>query len=219
MPRESKAARARRVTEILARLHERYPGATTALHYTTALELLAAVILSAQATDKVINEITPALFRQYPTARAYAEADPVELEQMIRRSGFFHNKAKSLRGMGAALVANFGGEVPGTLAELITLPGVARKTANVVLANAFGRAEGVVVDTHIKRVSYRLGLTAQTDPVKVEQDLMALLPREEWIFYGESVVLHGRDTCHARKPECPVCMLREVCPRVGVAAG
>lgn len=217
MGQESDRERRRRVRQLLKRLHEKYPEATTALHYRTPLQMLVATILSAQCTDKVVNEVTPALFKRYRTARAYARANPAELEALIHRTGFFRNKAKSLIGMGKVLEEEFGGEVPRTMAELLRLPGVARKTANVVLGAVWGIAEGVVVDTHVKRITYRLGLSEQTDPEKVEQDLMALLPRSEWIFYGEAIILHGRETCVARKPRCEACVLADVCPRVGVA--
>jgi len=213
---ESPAARKRRAQQIVERLRQHYPQAQTALHFRTPLEMLVATILSAQCTDAVVNQVTPALFARYPTARHYANADPTALETMIRPTGFFRNKTKSLIGMGKALVAEFGGEVPGTMAEMLRLPGVARKTANVVLQNAFGVVEGVVVDTHVKRITYRLGLTTEEDPQKVEQDLMALLPREEWRFWGHAVILHGRETCQARKPKCPECVVEDLCPKVGV---
>jgi endonuclease-3 len=213
---ETDEGRTKRVREILKRLHKQYPEAATALHFRTPLEMLAATILSAQCLDKTVNEVTPALFAKYPTAAAYAQADRGELEALIHRTGFFRNKAKSLMGMGQALVELYGGEVPGTMAEMVRLPGVARKTANVVLGSAFGRAEGVVVDTHVSRISQRLGLTVEKTPEKIEKDLMALLPKKEWIFFGEAIILHGRATCVARKPRCEVCVLEEVCPRVGV---
>ena len=216
MPDQPSPDLKKRVREILKRLHKKYPDATTALHFRTPVEMLVATILSAQCTDKVVNEVTPALFAQYPTAKHYAEADPAELEQMIHRTGFFRNKAKNLIGMGKALVELYGGEVPGTMAEMLRLPGVARKTANVVLGNAFGKAEGVVVDTHVQRITQRLGLTNQKTPEKIERDLMSLLPKKEWIFYGHAIILHGRETCVARKPKCPVCVLEGVCPKVGV---
>ncbi len=216
MVQETDEERKKRLRVILKRLHEKYPDAATALHFRNPLEMLVATILSAQCTDKVVNEVTPALFARYPTARHYAEADPAELERMIHRTGFFRNKAKSLRGMGRALVEQFGGMVPDTMEELLRLPGVARKTANVVLGSAFGKAEGVVVDTHVQRITRRLGLSAEKTPEKIERDLMALLPKKEWIFYGHAIILHGRETCIARKPKCPECVLGEVCPKVGV---
>jgi endonuclease-3 len=213
---ETDEERRKRAREILKRLHKKYPEATTALHFRTPLEMLVATILSAQCTDKLVNEVTPALFERYPTAQHYAEAEQAELEKMIHRTGFFRNKAKSLIGMGRALVEQFGGELPQTMAELVRLPGVARKTANVVLGNAFGKAEGVVVDTHVQRITRRLGLSAEKTPEKIEQDLMALLPKREWIFYGHAIILHGRETCVARKPKCDECVLEGVCPKVGV---
>jgi len=206
----------KRLREILKRLHQKYPEAVTALHYRSPLEMLVATILSAQCLDKTVNDVTPALFQQYQTARDYAEADPAELEKLIHRTGFFRNKAKNIMGMGQTLVEEFGGEVPRKMEELIRLPGVARKTANVVLGAVWGLAEGVVVDTHVKRITYRLGLTEQTNPDKIEKDLMALLPKKEWIFWGEAVILHGRETCAARKPRCEGCGLEGVCPKVGV---
>ena len=216
MPPETDEERKKRVREILRQLHRKYPEAATALHFRTPLEMLAATILSAQCLDKTVNEVTPALFARYPTAAAYAQADRGELEGLIHRTGFFRNKAKSLTGMGQALVELYGGEVPGTMAELLRLPGVARKTANVVLGSAFGKAEGVVVDTHVSRITQRLGLTAEKTPEKIEQALMTLLPKKEWIFYGEAIILHGRETCVARKPRCEGCGLEGVCPQVGV---
>ena len=216
MRRESQAARKRRAQQLVERLRQQYAEAPTALDFRTPLEMLVATILSAQCTDAVVNQVTPALFARYPTARHYAEADPAELETMIRPTGFFRNKTKSLIGMGQALVAEFGGEVPGTMAEMLRLPGVARKTANVVLQNAFGVVEGVVVDTHVKRITYRLGLTTEADPQQVEQDLIRLLPREEWRFWGHAIILHGRETCPARKPKCGECVVEDLCPKVGM---
>ena len=216
MPQETDKEQKKRLRETLKRLHLKYPEAVSALHHRTPLEMLVATILSAQCLDKTVNEVTPALFKQYKTARDYARADQAELEHLIHRTGFFRNKAKNLIGMGKTLGEEFGGEVPQTMGELIRLPGVARKTANVVLGAVWGIAEGVVVDTHVKRITYRLGLTEQTDPEKIEKELMALLPQQEWIFYGEAIILHGRETCVARKPKCPVCGLEGVCPKVGV---
>lgn len=216
MNQETDADLRKRVREITKRLRKRYPDARTALSFTTPLEMLVATILSAQCLDATVNEVTPALFAKYRTAADYASADKTELEELIRRSGFYHNKAKSLMGSGRMLVEEFGGEVPQTMAELLRLPGVARKTANVVLGNAFHKSEGVVVDTHVKRVSYRLGLTVQTDPVKIEKDLMAVLPKKDWIFLGEAITLHGRETCVARRPKCSICVINAVCPKLGV---
>lgn len=175
-----------------------------------------ATILSAQCTDKRVNQVTPALFKKYPNARAYAEADAGELESLIRSTGFYRAKTRSIREMARALVERFGGEVPGRMEDLLTLRGVARKTANVILGTAFGKAEGIVVDTHMKRVAYRLGLTGEEDPVKVERDLMACVPRSRWIFFGHAMVWHGRRMCHARGPRCPECPMRSFCPKRGV---
>jgi endonuclease-3 len=181
--------------------------------------MLVATILSAQCLDQTVNEVTPALFDKYPTAEAYAKAKPGELEALIRPTGFFRNKTKSLIGMGQALVEKHGGKVPETMEELVQIPGVARKTANVVLQEAIrpqGPHEGVVVDTHVRRVAYRLGLTAETVPEKIEQDLMALTPRKYWRELGMTTIWHGRDTCVARRPKCSQCVLEEVCPKIGV---
>ena len=191
-------------------LAETYPDVSISLDYTNPLELVVATILSAQCTDERVNKVTPALFEKHPTARSYAEADREELEQLIHSTGFFRNKAKSIQGLGAKLEADHGGEVPDTMEELLGLPGVARKTANVVLSNAFGKAEGVVVDTHIKRLAWRLGLTSETSPVKVERDLMEVLPREQWIAFAFRLILHGRARCMARKPACGNCELAHI---------
>jgi endonuclease-3 len=180
------------------------------------LQLLVATILSAQCTDKRVNEVTPALFRRYPTALAYAEASLPDLESMIQSTGFFRNKAKSLQGLGRALVADHGGEVPRSMAELFVLPGVGRKTANVVLGNAFGIEAGVVVDTHVGRLSRRLGLTAEDDPVKAESDLAKLVPQERWTLWSHLLIDHGRAVCAARKPACDRCVLADLCPSAEV---
>ncbi len=171
-----------------------------------------ATILSAQTTDVQVNRVTQSLFAKYRTARDYADADPEELEEDIRPTGFYRNKTRSLRGMASALVEDHGGEVPGTMRELVALPGVGRKTANVVLGNAFGVDEGIVVDTHVRRVSGRLGLTENRDPAKVEQDLTQLVPKEDWTIFSHLLILHGRRTCKARKPDCPNCVLNDICP-------
>ena len=193
-------------------LLQAYPDAHCELDHRSPLELLVATILSAQCTDKRVNMVTPALFARYPTAEAFADADPAELEGMIKSTGFFRNKAKSILGMSAALVERHGGEVPATMEELVRLPGVGRKTANVVLGNAFGVDEGVVVDTHVARVSQRLGLTAAADPVKIEQDLMARVPRERWTMLAHLLIWHGRRVCEAKRPKCEACVLNDVCP-------
>jgi endonuclease III len=202
--------------EIFSRLRREYPEAHCELDFETPLQLLIATILSAQCTDKRVNMVTPELFRTYPDARALASADPAELEEIIRSTGFFRNKTKSLLGMSAAVVERHGGKVPSTMEELVNLPGVGRKTANVVLGNAFGINEGVVVDTHVGRLSVRLGLTNQTDPVKVEQALMPLFPREAWTLISHLLIFHGRRVCIARAPRCDSCLLADVCPSARV---
>ena len=212
MGRESKEKKKARTVEIIRRLHLEHPDAHCALDHRNAYELLVATILSAQCTDERVNQVTPSLFARYPDARALAAAEQDELEQMIRPTGFFRNKAKSLLGMARAVVERHGGEVPRTMETLHDLPGVGRKTANVVLGNAFGIDEGVVVDTHVRRVSQRLGLTKHEDPEKIEQDLMDLVPREEWTDFSHLLIFHGRRICVARKPKQDVCTLCELCP-------
>ena len=196
----------------MARLKAEYPDARTELDWKSPLELLVATVLSAQTTDVQVNRVTQGLFAKYRTAEDYANADPSELEEDIRPTGFYRNKARSLRNMAGALVEEHGGEVPNTMQELVALPGVGRKTANVVLGNAFGVDEGIVVDTHVRRVSGRLGLTENTDPVKIEQDLMQVIPKEDWTVFSHLLILHGRRTCKARKPDCPNCTLNDICP-------
>lgn len=217
----AKPTRPKRVTKdtalaIAAALHELYPDADVELDWLTPLDLLVATILSAQSTDERVNRVTADLFKKYRTAKDYAAADPATFREEIRSSGFFNQKTDWVLGATRKMVEDFGGRVPETMDELVTLPGVARKTANLVLGTAFGKAEGVVVDTHVKRVAYRLGLTLEQDPVKVEEDLVARLPREEWIFAGHALILHGRRICVARKPKCSQCGLAEWCPRNGV---
>lgn len=212
MPRESKALRSERALRVGAELATVYPGLDVSLDWTTPLELVVATILSAQCTDERVNQVTPALFDRYPTAHHYAAADPEELEGLIRPTGFYRNKAKHIRGMATLVVERFAGDVPATMDELLELPGVARKTANVVLSNAYGRHAGIVVDTHVKRVARRLGFTKETDPVKVERDLMALLPTEAWHPIPWRLILHGRNRCTARKPDCANCEIRDDCP-------
>lgn len=194
-----------------------YPKPLCALDYRDPLQLLVATILSAQCTDVRVNKVTPALFKKYKTARAFAAADVEELEGLIRSTGFYHNKAKSIIEASRVIAEKFGGKVPDTMEELLSLRGVARKTANVVLSSAYGKSEGVVVDTHIKRISYRMGLTDNTDPEKIERDLMDLLPRNQWMWWGYAIVLHGRALCMARKPDCGHCPANKLCPRRGVA--
>ena len=201
-----------RVGKITAKLRKQYPDARTALDFSTPLEMLVATILSAQTTDAGVNRLTPALFKKYKTAADYASAKPAELETMIRASGFFRQKAKNLMGVGKMLVEKFGGRVPETMAELMELPGVARKTANVVLGSAFGKAEGIAVDRHIARVAGRLGLTKNADPIKIEQDLMAVVPQKNWIEFSHLLILHGRQICKAPKPKCEACPVNDLCP-------
>ena len=210
--RPSKRATPERAREIYDRLVEHYPDAHCALDFKTPYQLLVATILSAQCTDKRVNMVTPSLFKRYRTPAAMADADPAELEEMIKSTGFFRNKTKSLLGMSRALVERHRGRVPATLDELVTLPGVGRKPANVVLGNAFDRNEGVVVDTHVGRVSQRLGLTRETDPVRIEQDLMRLFPSERWTMLAHLLIEHGRRICVARRPKCEECFLSDICP-------
>lgn len=214
--RESRPKRRQRTGEILTRLKEEYPDAHCALSHHSALELLVATILSAQCTDKRVNMVTPALFERYPAAADYAAAPLPELEEMIRSTGFFRNKARSLKGLGQALEAEHGGEVPREMAALVALPGVGRKTANVVLGNAFGIEEGVVVDTHVGRISRKLALTEEKDAVKVERDLMELVPRSDWTLWAHLLIDHGRAVCKARRPECTQCVLADLCPSAEV---
>jgi endonuclease III len=199
-------------SEVIASLKAEYPEARTELDWSNPLELLVATILSAQTTDVQVNRVTESLFAKYRKAEDYADAAPDELEDDIRPTGFYRNKARSLRGMAHALVEEHGGEVPGTMSELVALPGVGRKTANVVLGNAFGTNEGIVVDTHVRRVSNRLGLTESQDPVKIEQDLMRSVPEGDWTIFSHLLILHGRRTCKAPKPDCPNCVLNHICP-------
>jgi endonuclease-3 len=211
MPRESRAAKHARANEICKRLAEAYPDAACALHFHDPFQLLVATILSAQCTDKMVNQVTPALFARYPDARAMAAAEPARLEALIQRTGFFRQKAKSILAASRDIVERFGGEVPRTLVELVTLHGVGRKTANVVLGNAFD-VPGLTVDTHMTRVNARLGLTSHDDPVKIERDLMELVPEREWTLYSHRVIEHGRTTCDARRPRCERCVLHDLCP-------
>ncbi len=201
-----------RVKAILDGLKTLYPQATRELVHDDAFQLLVATILSAQCTDKRVNMVTPALFARWPDAHALAQAEPAELEEVIRSTGFYRNKAKNLLGMARVLVEKHGGQVPRTMEELLELPGVARKTANVVLGTAYGIPSGVVVDTHVARLSGRLGLTKEKDPVKIERDLMKELPRAEWIDFSHRLIWHGRRVCDARRPRCVDCLLLPVCP-------
>jgi endonuclease-3 len=197
---------------VVRRLRGEYPDAQCALRHRNPYELIVATILSAQCTDEMVNRVTPELFRRWPTADALARARRPAIERVVKSTGFFRNKAKNIQGMAKKLVLDFGGEVPRTMDELLSLPGVARKTANVVLGVAFGRALGVVVDTHVARLSGRLGLTKEEDPKKIERDLMALLPEEDWIDLSHLLIWHGRRVCSARKPACDRCVLNDRCP-------
>jgi endonuclease III len=212
---ESPLARTRRARRIVRQLGVLHPDARCALNFTTPLELLVATILSAQTTDKRVNENTPRLFQRYPDAAAYAGAERTELEDFLRPLGFFRAKAQSLMGLGVALTERHGGEVPGKLDELVKLPGVGRKTANVVLGHAFG-IPGITVDTHVGRLSRRMQLTEQEDPVKVESDLAALIPRKEWTIMSDRLIFHGRRICHSRKPACGACGVARDCPSFGL---
>ena len=218
MAQASKRRDPERVNAILDGLERLYPEVRCELDHETPLQLLIATILSAQCTDARVNMVTPALFKRYPDARALAESDTVELESIIRSTGFYHNKAKNIQGCARLLVEKYGGVVPQTMDELLVLPGVARKTANVVLGTAFGIAVGVVVDTHVTRLSNRLGLTRESDAVKIEDDLMKIIPRERWIRFAHQIIWHGRRVCDARKPRCEDCTLAPLCPSAGVAA-
>lgn len=209
--------RKERAGEIIERLKREYPDAHCALNHASAFELLVATILSAQCTDERVNVVTANLFRKYRKPQDYLKVAPEELEQDIRPTGFFRNKAKSIQGAAQKIVENFGGEIPQTMEEMLTLNGVARKTANVVLGNAFGIASGVVVDTHVLRVSFRLGLTENVVPEKVEKDLIELVPQSDWIMFPHLIIFHGRKICQARKPKCEICSLGDICPKIGVA--
>jgi len=200
-----------RVRAILKKLDEAYPAVTCALHHDNAFQLLISTILSAQCTDERVNQVTATLFPKYPDPKAFAYANPSELEQDIRPTGFFRNKTKSIMGASKKIFEEFHGEVPKTMEELLTLPGVARKTANVVLGCAFGIASGVVVDTHVQRLAGRLDLSKNTDPKKIEQDLMRIIPREKWILFSHQLIWHGRRVCQARKPKCIECNLEQLC--------
>jgi len=210
-PPKTAAARQARLAEILSHLDRMYPDATCALLHRDPWELLVATILAAQCTDKRVNEVTPGLFAKYPTPRDFAAVRPEVLADDIRSTGFFNNKAKSIVGAAHRVVNEFGGQVPQTMEEMLSIPGAARKTANVVLGTAYGIASGVVVDTHVTRISQRLGLTKHTDPVKIEQDLIKIMPQERWILFSHQIILHGRARCMARAPECEQCDLNPLC--------
>jgi len=201
-----------RVGALIQRLKAAYPDATTALRHENPFQLLVATILSAQCTDERVNKVTPALFARFPDAASMKDADVLEMEDLIRTTGFYHNKTKSLLGSSRRIVETYGGTVPSTMEDLLTLPGVARKTANVVLGVGYGIAVGVVVDTHVQRLARRLGLTRADTPVQVEQDLMRIVPRSEWILFAHLLILHGRRICVARKPRCGLCPVQSLCP-------
>lgn len=217
MPRGTHHAKAARLKKILGALQKTYPDAHCELNYSNPLELLIATILSAQCTDKRVNLVTAELFKKYRTAADYANARPAELEQAIKTTGFFRNKTRNIQACCRILVERHGGQVPETMEDLTRLGGVGRKTANVVLGNAFDINEGVVVDTHVTRLAQRLGLTKQKDPVKIEQELMALVPRQQWTMFSHWLIWHGRRRCSARTPDCPSCEIRKLCPSAGKA--
>jgi endonuclease-3 len=214
---KTKAEKQRIAAVVLERLKSEYPDAHCELDHSNAFELLCATILSAQCTDVRVNMVTPALFKAYPTAEALSVAKLEDVEEIVRTTGFYRAKAKSLVGMANQLVDTFGGEVPRTIAELVPLPGVGRKTANVILGNAFDINEGIVVDTHVQRLSRRLGLTREPDPIGIEKELMPLFPQPDWALLSHLLIWHGRRTCFARKPECGRCVVHDVCPSAGVA--
>ena len=201
-----------KVTEIIALLKKEYPDARIALDYSNPLELLVATILSAQCTDRKVNEVTKTLFKKYRSAQDYINTPQEELEKDIYSTGFYRNKAKNIKGLSKMLVDNFGGKVPDTMEDLLTLPGVARKTANIVLSSAFGKLEGIAVDTHVKRLSARLGLTENANPDKIEKDLMEVVPKKDWGIFTLLLILHGRKICTAKKPLCSECVLNKLCP-------
>ena len=214
--RKKRRSKKMRATEVLIRLKAAYPDATCSLDYETPMQLLVATILSAQCTDERVNKVTPALFAKYPTAEAMATGELSDIEELVRSTGFYRNKAKNILGSCRMIVEAFGGEVPQTMPELLKLPGVARKTANVVLAHAFGINAGVTVDTHVKRLTNRLGLTEHQDPKRIERDLMQLLPQPDWENWSIRLIYHGRAVCSARKPECDRCFLADLCPSSSV---
>ena len=206
------SAKKQRALEILVRLKRLYPDAPCTLNYETPVQLLVATMLSAQCTDARVNQVTPALFSRFPDTKALANADLTELENLVRSTGFYRSKAKNIQATCRILVQEFGSQVPPSMEQLLTLPGVARKTANVVLAHAFGIHSGVTVDTHVKRLSYRLGLTEHTDPIQIERDLIRLLPSEDWENFSIRLIYHGRAICKARNPACQACLIADLCP-------
>ncbi|HIK45748.1 MAG TPA: endonuclease III [Leptolyngbyaceae cyanobacterium M65_K2018_010] len=212
MSKPRRPPKKQRSLEILQRLQRLYPDATCSLDYKTTLQLMVATILSAQCTDERVNQVTPALFAAYPDVYAFAEADLADLERLVKSTGFYRNKAKNIRAACQKIVADYNGEVPASMEDLLTLPGVARKTANVVLAHGFGINAGVTVDTHVKRLSQRLGLTKHSDPLKIERDLMQLIPQPDWENWSIRLIYHGRAVCMARNPNCAACALADLCP-------
>jgi len=206
-----------RIPEIIRILRREFPESRTALRFETPFQILVATILAAQCTDERVNKVTPGLFRKYPTAAAFASADREELENEIRSTGFFRIKAKNILGAAKKIVEDFGGRVPETMSELLMLPGVARKTANIVLSAGYGKAEGIAVDTHVRRLAGRLRLSRESDPERIERDLMRIVPREDWLDFNFLLVNHGRKTCRARKPDCPGCPIRHLCPSADIA--
>lgn len=212
LPREAAAKRRERAGEIVRRLRETYPDAKCALDHKNAFQLLVATILSAQCTDKRVNMTTPALFARYPTPHDLAAAPAADVQELIKPTGFYNNKTKSIQGAARTLELEFNSEVPATMPDLLTLPGVARKTANVVLGTAFDKNEGVVVDTHVARLSRRMGLSKETEPTKIEQNLMALIPRADWTMFSHLLIFHGRECCYAIKPRCAGCSVNDLCP-------
>jgi len=215
---EAQNGRREQARRVVAGLRQAYPDADCALNFSNPLELLVATILSAQCTDERVNIVTADLFKKYRSAEDYAAVEQEALEQDVHSTGFFRQKARSIRTMARMLVDEFDGQVPRDMEQLTRLPGVARKTANVVLGNAYHLASGVVVDTHVRRLAYRLGLSDETDPEKIERDLQEVVPRDDWVWFGHALILHGRQVCHARAPECGACILSDVCPRRGVGA-
>ena len=212
MENETYVDKKKRLLTIIKLLEEEYPKAKTALHYSSPLEILVATILSAQCTDKRVNIVTKSLFKKYKTAEDYANADLTILEQEIRSTGFYRNKAKNIKNAGRILVDKFDSQVPRTMEEILELPGVARKTANIVLSNAYGVIVGIAVDTHVRRLSKRLGLTENTNPEKIEADLMQIVPKSHWKSITNLLISHGRNVCKARKPKCNICILNKICP-------
>lgn len=211
--------RQERACEIMRRLGGLYPAAHIALDFASPFQLLVAVILSAQTTDVGVNKVTPVLFERFPTPEALASADVLEVEEIVRPTGFFHNKTRLIMATARMLVAEFGGRVPDTMEDLMRLPGVARKTANIVIANAYGKVEGIAVDTHVLRLAHRLGLSAEKDPDKVERDLMAVIPRDDWFAVNYRFIDHGRAVCTAKRPACGICALSDICPSAFSVAG